>query len=52
MRKTVDVLGIPVDAVTMAEAVEKVGRFIEEGGKHVIFTPNAEIIMQAREILN
>lgn len=48
MRKTVDVLGIPVDAVTMAEAVEKVGRFIEEGGKHVIFTPNAEIIMQAQ----
>ena len=32
----------------MAEAVEKVGRFIEEGGKHVIFTPNAEIIMQAQ----
>ncbi|MDI9499431.1 MAG: WecB/TagA/CpsF family glycosyltransferase, partial [Bacillota bacterium] len=30
------------------EAVEKVGRFIEEGGKHVIFTPNAEIIMQAQ----
>ena len=48
MRKTVDVLGIPVDAVTMAEAVEKVGRFIEKGGKHVIFTPNAEIIMQAQ----
>ena len=48
MRKTVDVLGIPVDALTMKEAVEKVGRFIEEGGTHAIYTPNAEIIMQAQ----
>jgi len=48
MRKTVDVLGIPVDAVTMKEAVEIVGRFIEEGGTHAIYTPNAEIIMQAQ----
>jgi N-acetylglucosaminyldiphosphoundecaprenol N-acetyl-beta-D-mannosaminyltransferase len=48
MRKTVDILGIPVDAVTMDEAVERVGRFLGEGGSHAIFTPNAEIIMQAR----
>lgn len=51
MRKTVDVLGIPVDALTMKEAVEKVGRFIEEGGTHAIYTPNAEIIMQAQRDL-
>jgi len=48
MRKTVDILGIPVDAVTMKEAVKIVGRFISEGGTHVIYTPNAEIIMQAQ----
>ena len=47
-RKTVDILGIPVDAITMNEAVEKVGSFIEEGGTHAIYTPNAEIMMAAQ----
>ena len=48
MRKTVDILGIPVDSITMSEAVVKVGDFIEEGGVHAIFTPNAEIMMAAQ----
>ena len=49
MRKTVDILGIPVDSTTMAEAVAKVGSFIEEGGLHMVFTPNAEMIMIAQK---
>lgn len=48
MRKTVDVLGIPVDSMTMSETVEKIGAFIEESGVHTIYTPNAEIIMAAQ----
>jgi len=48
MRKTVDILGIPVDNITMKEAVAKVGSFIEEGGVHAIYTPNAEIMMAAQ----
>lgn len=48
MRKTVDILGIPVDSMTMSETVEKIRAFIEEGGVHTIYTPNAEIIMAAR----
>ena len=48
MRKTVDVLGIPVDSMTMSETVEKIRAFIEEGGMHTIYTPNAEIIMAAQ----
>lgn len=48
MRKTVDILGIPVDAVTMKEAVEKAGAFIREGRAHAIYTPNAEIMMAAQ----
>jgi N-acetylglucosaminyldiphosphoundecaprenol N-acetyl-beta-D-mannosaminyltransferase len=48
MRKTVDILGIPVDAVTMKDAVGKVGAFVREGGKHAIYTPNAEIMMAAQ----
>lgn len=47
MRKTVKILDIPVDSITMAEAVEKVGTFVREGGIHTIFTPNAEIMMAA-----
>lgn len=49
MRKTIDILGIPVDSITMSEAVAKVGDFIEEGGLHMIFTPNAEIMMIAQK---
>lgn len=48
MRKTVDILDIPVDAITMKEAVDKVGAFIKEGGAHTIYTPNAEIMMAAQ----
>jgi N-acetylglucosaminyldiphosphoundecaprenol N-acetyl-beta-D-mannosaminyltransferase len=47
MRKTIEILGIPVDNITMVEAVEKVGLFVKEGGIHTIFTPNAEIMMAA-----
>ncbi len=49
MRKTVDILGIPVDSITMSEAVSRVGSFIEEGGLHMIFTPNAEIMATAQK---
>lgn len=48
MRKTVDILGIPVDSITMKEAVERVGSFMEEGGVHCIYTPNSEIMMAAQ----
>lgn len=48
MRKTVDILGIPVDNITMNEAVDKIGAFIKEGGIHAIYTPNAEIMMAAQ----
>jgi N-acetylglucosaminyldiphosphoundecaprenol N-acetyl-beta-D-mannosaminyltransferase len=48
MRKTVDILGIPVDSMTMGEAVVRIGAFVEEGGPHAVFTPNAEIMMAAQ----
>jgi N-acetylglucosaminyldiphosphoundecaprenol N-acetyl-beta-D-mannosaminyltransferase len=48
MRKTVNILDIPVDSITMSEAVAKIGAFIEEGGVHAIYTPNAEIMMAAQ----
>ncbi len=48
MRNTVDILGVPVDSITMKEAIAKVGVFIKEGGVHAIYTPNAEIMMAAQ----
>lgn len=48
MRKTVDILGIPVDSIKMSEAVERIGSFIEEGGVHSVYTPNSEIMMAAQ----
>lgn len=48
MRKTVDILGVPVDSVTMEEAVGRVSSFLTDKGAHTIYTPNAEIMMAAQ----
>jgi N-acetylglucosaminyldiphosphoundecaprenol N-acetyl-beta-D-mannosaminyltransferase len=47
-RKTVDILGVPVDSITMPQALERVASFLAEDKVHSIFTPNAEIVMQAQ----
>lgn len=58
MPNKVDILGVKVDSLTMAEAVAQVEGFIEEGKPVLIATANAEMIMRAtkdeelREILN
>jgi N-acetylglucosaminyldiphosphoundecaprenol N-acetyl-beta-D-mannosaminyltransferase len=48
MRKTVDILGVPVDSVTMREAVGRVRGFLSEESVHTVYTPNAEIMMAAQ----
>lgn len=48
MRKQVDVLGVPVDVVTMKEAIQRVQHMYEEPGLHLIATANAEMVMLAR----
>lgn len=48
MRKTVDILGIPVDSITMSEAIAIFKGFLEEKRAHSIYTPNAEIMMAAQ----
>lgn len=45
----VDILNVPVDAVTMTEAIETLDRFVREGGFHSVFTPNPEIIMLGQD---
>lgn len=49
MRKTVNILDIPVDQVTMDEAVKRIERFTQGDRCHMVFTPNPEIIMLAKQ---
>jgi N-acetylglucosaminyldiphosphoundecaprenol N-acetyl-beta-D-mannosaminyltransferase len=49
MRNTIEIDGIPIDKVTMNEAVEIVKCFLTEEKTHTIYTPNAEIMMAALE---
>lgn len=48
MRTTVDILGVPVDNTTMKEAVNIVEGFLKSDKTHCVFTPNAEIMMEAQ----
>jgi len=48
MRIITEILGVPFDVLTMEGAVEKVVHFFEDGGRHIICTPNPEIVMEAQ----
>ncbi len=52
MRKTVDIMGVPVDNVTMDKAVDRVISFLSEDKVHSVYTPNAEIMMAAQRDAN
>lgn len=49
MRKTINILDVPYDVVTMDEAVLKSLEFIKKEGNQMICTPNPEIVMSARK---
>ena len=54
MRKTVEILGVQVDSMTMSQAMEKLSDFLAadntlaEFQPAAVFTPNSEIIMAAQ----
>ncbi|NSW90383.1 MAG: WecB/TagA/CpsF family glycosyltransferase [Firmicutes bacterium] len=48
MRNTIDILGIPIDNVNMAEALEMIKEFLNQDRVHTIYTPNSEIMMAAQ----
>lgn len=48
----VEVLGVPFDNVTMAEAVERCQSFLAGEESHLLVTPNPEIVMRAKEDSN
>ncbi|MBQ1417612.1 MAG: glycosyltransferase, partial [Selenomonas sp.] len=58
MSDKVDILGVQVDSVTMAQAVAQVESYMDEKKNVLIATANAEMIMRAthdselKEILN
>ena len=43
-----DILGVGFDNVTMEEALDRAETLIAEGGPHLVVTPNAEIVQQAK----
>ena len=47
--KRMEILGIPIDAVTMHEALRETLSFLDEGGKHHIATPNNEMLVEAQK---
>lgn len=49
MQAKVNVLGIPVDSITMESAVAKIEAFIQEASPHLIATANAEMVMLAQQ---
>ncbi len=49
MRKQTHVLGVPFDAVTMAEAVARAKKLLQAEGHHIVCTPNPEIVMEAQQ---
>ncbi len=46
---TVDVVGVPIQNVTMEQAVQDVSAFLDEKGRKIVVTPNAEILQQCVE---
>ncbi len=47
-RSSIQILGVRVDDVTVAEMLSAVARFVEEGGVHQVSTVNVEYLMTAR----
>jgi len=49
MRNTTYIMGVPFDVIKMDEASDKIMKFFEDGGSHIICTPNPEIVMEAQQ---
>lgn len=47
MRKTINILGVRIDRVNRAEALERLSAFLETDTTDLVFTPNSEIIQMA-----
>lgn len=48
MRNQLSILDVPVDVITMNEAIQRVQDLYSEPGLHTVVTVNAEMVMRAR----
>ena len=48
MKNTVEIMNVPFDATGMKGAVNKIMAFFDDGGEHIVCTPNPEIVMEAQ----
>ena len=49
VQNQIHVLSVPIDVVTMTEAVQKVLTLVGTPGLHMVATANAEMVMMAQE---
>ena len=49
MRDVVNILGVNIDKITAADALDRAEKFVKSDGVSVIYTPNPEIVMAAYE---
>lgn len=47
--KKINIFGVNVDNTTLKETVDKLDKFLKEDKLHIIYTPNTEIVMAAKE---
>jgi N-acetylglucosaminyldiphosphoundecaprenol N-acetyl-beta-D-mannosaminyltransferase len=48
-RWPIAILGVPIDAVTMDEALQRIRAMVESRQPHYVVTPNVDFLVQARE---
>lgn len=49
MRDIINILDIPVDRISMEEATRRISEFVNSTSYHMVFTPNPEIVMLAKD---
>lgn len=47
MTSRISILGVPIDAVTMREAVDSIGGLLQSGKQHQVCTPNPEMLFES-----
>lgn len=48
-RLPVAILGVPIDSITMDEALGRIDRMVRSGRPHYVVTPNVDFLVQGRE---
>ncbi len=48
MRNQIEILSVPIDVVTMDEAMDRVEQMLRSPGFHFVATMNAEMVMLAK----